>query len=205
MTASYITAAAVSLLLGIASVRVERYHYWARYVGRRWLIYVCLAGQALTSAAAGLLTAVAARAANAEALWGEGPLSGFVYGCVPHGLARVPLPGFPVQDLRDPKSPLGVVLSWITQWLDHVSKRAVQTEIRSLRDDPQALIYRSWDIYWDTFFLDENIRDEVKQVQHDMIELAVGKIEDGTGPADGTGCLTNFCIGEITRRYLLPE
>ncbi len=118
-------------------------------------------------------------------------------------LARVPLPGFPVQDLRNPKSPLGRVLFWVTQWLDTGAKRAVTSEIRKLRGDAEALVARSWDLYWDYFYSDDDLKDEAKQLQKELLDQAVRKL-NGQQHSDGIGSLTYFCIGQITRRYVLP-
>jgi hypothetical protein len=205
MTACYLTAAIVSLLLGAVSFRVERYHYWHRYVRKGWVVVLCVAGQAVTYVAAGLLVAFAAHAAGAKDAYGESVLTGFIYGCVPAGAARIPLPGFPVQDIRSPKSAVGMVLSWITQWLDYIAKRRVRAEITKLRDARDKLVELSWELYWDNYYLDEAIPDHAKTVQHDQLKIAAAKIRDDDDPSDGIGCLTGYCVGQITRRYLVID
>lgn len=203
MSASYITAGVVSLVLGIVTVSVPRYQYWFHYVPR-WRRLGCLAGQMVTYVAAGLLVALVAHAAGDKSAYGESWLTGLIYGCVPHGLARVPLPGMPMQNLRDPKAPLGRVLFWITEWADSAAKKMVEREIIDLKDHPARLEARALDVYWYGYYADRKLETGAKDLQKELLKDAIGKL-NGTERADGIGCLTNFCIGEITSRYLLPR
>ena len=199
MSTSYPVAAIVSLLLGATTFRPARYRYWVRHVERRRLIGF-LIGQAITYVVAGLLVVAFADALHAEDTFHDSILTGIVYGGVPHGLARIPLPGAPVQDLRDPQSWLGRILNWLTQWLDDIGGRDVRRWIETV--DLSRLVELAWDLYWRTFYPDRAVSLEAKNVQYDKLKEGAELARDGPDVADGLGRLRNFCIAEINRGYL---
>jgi hypothetical protein len=197
----FITAALVSMLLGAVAIEPHRYAYWWQRVRPRSLLAFCYLLQAATYAAAGVLVAAGADNAVNVSQAGGALLLGIACGLAPHGLAAIPVPPGTVHHLRNPKSWLGRILNWITQLLDFRALKEVTREIEAL-PQPEDLIARMWDIYWNSYWTDETVPATTKAAQYDLLDKGVAQIEEQTDVADGTGRLRNFCIGEIKRRHL---
>src|SRR5689334_21866036 len=134
MGTAYAVAAGVSLIFGAFTIRLNRFRYWRRYIGRTRHIVVLVAGQFVIYIVAGPLVGLLASLTHAQTLYTDGFVSGFIYGSLPHGAAQIPLKGLPSQILGSTKNPLGRALHWLRQSLYDLAYSGLRSGVLATSD-----------------------------------------------------------------------
>jgi hypothetical protein len=188
MVAFYISAGAAGLIGGLPTFLGNRLRWWWTYVQSKRLIITLVAVQCLVYVGAGLLSAAGV------GQWKRNIVTGILAGFIPHGLTRVPFPYAPVQDLRDPQTPLGRLLSSLSGWLDSRAKETIRPRVHALE------LSRLKDIAWDLvneMRLDAAVPRPLREQQEKLLNEA----DTSPQPADMRGRYRGFVLSELVRTY----
>lgn len=190
-----VAAVATSILVGIATIRPGDYRYWRHWAARTF----GLATTALIVAygLAGLAGFAVLRAVEPA---GGSIAAAVVEGFAGHAVFRARLDVGGAGDETVGGSLIGLVRSWLLEWLDGDSRSAIRTRLTALGD--ADVVELAFNIFWEnTYGADPSLR-AVEAEQHENLKSAASRL-GGPEAADARASLRGFCLAEIRRNRLV--